>query len=319
MSDVENERSAAVSDSPSFEAAMLPARKPRVWTVFAALGAAIVAVIVAQIVGAVGLVLWFFSQGGTVQRLQAEILDLVTSPGPFIFINGLSQLAIAATALAAAYLSPQPLLRRLGLVRPIMSAGSVVVLVLGVIIPTAVGLGLALALAEVLEPDQTAKKLYEQMTVEWALPFILYIALAPGFCEELLFRGYMQRRLIERWGPAAAILFASVIFALFHVTPHAVLFALPVGIWLGMLAWRTGSIWPGAVCHAALNGLWNVRNVGQSLGYFPEATPAWLAVLLGAVGLATFAWSLWLMFGRPAKGRAGPLTDTRATGALPGP
>jgi membrane protease YdiL (CAAX protease family) len=149
------------------------------------------------------------------------------------------------------------------------------------------------------------------------LPFILFIALAPGFCEELLFRGYMQRRLVERWGPVAGILIASVLFGVFHIMPHVIIFATPIGIWLGLLAWRTGSTWPGIICHALMNGLWNVRNVGIALGYFSEEVPVWLWILLAVVGSASFVWSLWIMFGMPRDQAAA--TDTLASPAVPAP
>jgi membrane protease YdiL (CAAX protease family) len=278
---------------------IVPPRRPRIWTVLVTFVAAVLAVIAAQIVGGIALVAWYLASGGTIQQLQSEVLDLVTSPGPFIAINALTQLAMAAPALAAAWLSPQPLRQRLGLVSPSLRAGSIAVLVLGVIVPLLIGIGLALAVAEVIEPDQSVKRLYEQMTAAWALPFILFIALAPGFCEELLFRGYLQRRLVERWGAVAGILIASLVFGLFHMMPHAIAFAIPIGIWLGLLAWRTGSTWPGIICHAALNGLWNVRNVGIALGYCSEEVPLWLWTLLGGVGSTAFAWSLWILFRTP--------------------
>jgi membrane protease YdiL (CAAX protease family) len=295
----------------------LPARKPRVWTVFATFIAAFVAVIGAQVVGAVALVVWYFAQGGTPQQLQAEILDLVTAPGPFIGMNLLSQLAMGGTAVAAAFLSPQPLRERLGLVAPSLGAGSTSVLILGAIVPTLIGLSLAYALAEVIEPDENVQRLYAQMTAEWAIPFIVFIALGPGICEELLFRGYMQRRLLERWGTVAAITLVSLLFAVVHAMPHAIVFALPIGVWLGLLAWRTGSTWPGILCHAAVNGVWNIRNVGIALGYLPEESPIWFLVVLGIVGAITFVWSLGIIFGTPRP--TSNVTGTPATPAAPAP
>ncbi len=315
-----NPYSAPVGQPPAWAPATAPSAppRPRIWTVAATFLAAIVAVLAANVIGGVGLVFWFLASGGTIQQLQREILDLVTSPGPFIAINLLTQLAMVAPALAAAWLSPQPLRQRLRLVRPpAVGVVSVAVLVLGVIVPLAIGLVLAYALAEVIEPDESVKRLYEQMTVEWALPFILFIALGPGFCEELLFRGYMQSRLVERWGPAVGILIASLLFGVFHIMPHAIAFATPIGIWLGLVAWRTGSTWPGIICHALLNGLWNVRNVGIALGYFSEEVPIWLWILLGFIGCTTFVWSLWIMFWLPREREA--VTNAPATPELPAP
>src|SRR5262249_25061281 len=130
----------------------------------------------------------------------------------------------------------------------------------------------------VVPPDPTAELLYKNMTPEWAVPFVLFIALAPGFGEELFFRGYVQRRLLRRWSPAWAVLVTSGVFAVMHLMRHTVVFAFAVGLWLGVVAWRTNSIWPGAVCHAFINGGWNVLNIGEKLGYWPEEPPAVISV-----------------------------------------
>lgn len=101
------------------------------------------------------------------------------------------------------------------------------------------------------------------MTNTWAVPFILLIGLLPGIAEEILFRGYLQRRFIDRWGPAQGIAVTSIIFGLFHVTPHGIALATIIGVWLGMLAYQIGSILPGIFCHAAINSGWNIGQVGK--------------------------------------------------------
>jgi uncharacterized protein len=276
------------------------APRPRIWTVIVALVVAFGAVIVGQIAGITALVLWHFAQGGTPHNLQTELLDLVTQPAMFMGLALLGQIAIGGTALVAGWLSPQPLARRLGLVRPTVPAMHVAVLIAGALAPFALGMSLAYALTEVIEPDPSVAAMYEKMTLEMAVPFLLFIALAPGFFEELLFRGYIQRRLAQRWNSWVAVMVTSFVFAVFHVAPHTVVFAFPVGIWLGLLAWKTGSIWPGILCHALINGLWNVWQLGVQFEFFAEQPPLFLLVLLAVVGVAAFGASLWLMFWRPA-------------------
>lgn len=87
----------------------------------------------------------------------------------------------------------------------------------------------------------------------WKLGFVLSGSLLPGVCEELLFRGYMQSRLLKRWSPPVAIGVTSIMFAAMHIDPTYMVFVLPSGVWLGYLAWRTGSILPGIACHAFVN------------------------------------------------------------------
>jgi membrane protease YdiL (CAAX protease family) len=180
-------------------------------------------------------------------------------------------------------------------VRPKWSWWETLIVNVGTLIPFAIGMSGAFALAQVLEPDPTAENLMQSMTPAWALPYLLFIALAPGFSEEVLFRGYAQRRLTERWGGWPAILITSAIFAIFHIAPHTVLFAFAVGIWLGLMAWRSGSVLPGMIAHAAINGLWNAYNIAQQFEYLPDE-PSWVFLgALGIVGTAAFAWSIVIL------------------------
>jgi membrane protease YdiL (CAAX protease family) len=137
--------------------------------------------------------------------------------------------------------------------------------------------------------------LYEQMTWPVAVPFVLIIALLPSFMEELLFRGYIQSRLLQRWPAWVAILATSTLFALPHVTPSAVVLVFPLGLWLGVLAWRTGSVWPGIFCHAFVNGTWNVWQVGRRLAGLDESPPTPVLIGLGVVVLLSFLVSGWLL------------------------
>ena len=104
--------------------------------------------------------------------------------------------------------------------------------------------------------------------------FVVFIGLVPGVVEELFFRGFIQRRLLRRWPPALAIGVTSVLFALVHLDPTCVVFALPLGVWLGVIAWRTGSIWPAVACHAAVNTLVNVYGTAFAKWTVPERVEA---------------------------------------------
>ena len=76
--------------------------------------------------------------------------------------------------------------------------------------------------------------------------------------------------------------------------PSAIALAFPLGIWLGVLAWRTGSIWPSIVCHAAINSGWNAL---QILAYDPTVSErSWEDLtardwaITGAVGYGFVFW-----------------------------
>ena len=86
---------------------------------------------------------------------------------------------------------------------------------------------------------------------------VLCLTLGAGLCEELLFRGAIFG-LLRRSGPStrvavAALIWQAVAFSLLHVLSFKLIPTGVIGLILGVLAWRTGSVWPGVVVHAAHN------------------------------------------------------------------
>lgn len=89
-----------------------------------------------------------------------------------------------------------------------------------------------------------------------------------GITEELVFRGFIMRILEARWGKTAAILIPSFIFGLLHIlnieSPNALdivsllIAGTAVGIMFSLIAYQSGSIWPGAFVH----GVWNFIVIG---------------------------------------------------------
>ncbi len=192
--------------APAAEAAaplsVLPAtedRRPRVWTVFVAYAAAFAASVLLQILAVVILAVWYLGQGADLQQFRKELPAILTKPPTFLALIAMAELTIGLAAFIPAWFSKQPARRRLGLVQAVLPAWGYPVLVIGALLPLAFGLTLAYELANVIPPDPSARLLYEQMTGAWAVPFITVVAFAPAFSEEILFRGYMQRRLLERW------------------------------------------------------------------------------------------------------------------------
>lgn len=99
----------------------------------------------------------------------------------------------------------------------------------------------------------------------------LLLVLIPGFllivgpAEELLFRGVIQKYLREAFSPGAAIIGAGLLFGLIHVlalsaaSPVGSLVSLTiitiVGLALGWLYERTGSLPAAMLAHGAYNAL----------------------------------------------------------------
>ena len=82
---------------------------------------------------------------------------------------------------------------------------------------------------------------------------LLGLSLLPALGEETMIRGVLLSGARER-GPLFAILFSSLIFALFHGNLVQLAHQFMLGCVMGYLVVLTGSIWPSAVMHAVNNG-----------------------------------------------------------------
>jgi membrane protease YdiL (CAAX protease family) len=78
------------------------------------------------------------------------------------------------------------------------------------------------------------------------------LALTAGICEEVVFRGYLQRQYALLFGSRLlAILLQAILFGLAH--PGARLEVFVIGVLLGILARGSRSIRPGIVCHVLID------------------------------------------------------------------
>lgn len=84
---------------------------------------------------------------------------------------------------------------------------------------------------------------------------LLVVALTPAICEELMFRGYLQRQVERRLGVVWSIVLVGLVFGLFHLRPTQVLPLATLGVYLGFSVWVTGSLWAGVLIHLLNNGL----------------------------------------------------------------
>lgn|GEM_PF-234262 len=121
-----------------------------------------------------------------------------------------------------------------------------------------------------------------------ALLLAVVLAVLPALSEEVVFRGYVQRRLLRVTGPAVAIGLSSLLFAVAHTT-GSVESRLVSGALLGILAWRTGNVWTSVAAHAVFNG-----SLVLLAGYpsLRSAVMPWL--LLAELGVAVAAVLLFV-------------------------
>lgn len=124
--------------------------------------------------------------------------------------------------------------------------------------------------------DQVAVKFLKEILANPPLFWISFwlIIFAVPFIEELLFRGFLQTWLRQRFKPASAIALTSAIFAGFHFSVSqgwhnvdllAALFFL--SCYLGLLYEKRGSIWASASLHMTFNAISEVVIVFQEGGF----------------------------------------------------
>lgn len=142
-------------------------------------------------------------------------------------------------------------------------------------------------LSELADLPNSMQETFEMM-MRHPLGIIAIVIMAP-IVEELLFRGAIEGYLLRKWKhPAGAIVFSSLVFGLVHGNWVQAPFAFVIGLALGWMYYRTGSLFPGILMHF-------VNNSTAVLGFLitdnPDATmvseygpqgAAWMAVA-GAV------------------------------------
>ncbi|NLX54493.1 MAG: CPBP family intramembrane metalloprotease [Planctomycetaceae bacterium] len=225
---------------------------PTFLTIVLAIGGAVL------VSGIVMMVAAFWARGPVLfQRpgaFNAWFKEFVTTQGGLVLLVLPGQLTFCAVAVMAASLSREKVVDRLGLrcgnfppwTWPLFLLGTPVLVI-------AVGQLLSYVVREPSEQLKMLEDLFATHAAGSLITMLLLISLLPGVMEELLFRGFMQRRLLGRLRPVAAIGITTAFFAAAHMDPTHAIGVAPLGIWLGVVAWRADSIWPAVFGHVGNN------------------------------------------------------------------
>lgn len=238
-----------------------PRKAPWAWWLawIPALGITIVAVVASFIVAVVVLLAYVIAtQGAGVlnnpETFQTAVNQMADSTAGFFIMIAPQQLALVSFAIILGLVSRQGITQRLALAPGTWSPLWWPILALSA---PAVGLGVETA-TEWLQwqPSNHLVGLQEiiaQQAQKNFLAVAFALAVLPGTCEELLFRGFLQNRLLRVWPAWTAIGLSSLIFAAAHFDPQHIILVIPLGIWLGVIAWKTGSILPAIAGHFCNN------------------------------------------------------------------
>jgi membrane protease YdiL (CAAX protease family) len=153
--------------------------------------------------------------------------------------------------------------------------------------------------------DQTNQQLEGLMSIPGGY---MVIALLPPVVEELVFRGAVLRSLLE-WKPEkkwAMIALSALFFSLVHLNPAQMPHAFLIGLLLGWMYTRTGSIVPGVAYHWANNTaayvMFHLYHNPESLQDIvgPGMRPAMLALLFSLCILIPSLFQLNLRMKKPS-------------------
>jgi sodium transport system permease protein len=123
------------------------------------------------------------------------------------------------------------------------------------------------------------------------LATLLLVAVSPAVCEEALFRGPVLRGLRGRLGGPAAVAVTALLFGLFHLDVYRLIPSTLLGLLLGVIALRSGSIVPSMIAHFCNNAMLillvhlRLDDRMESLGHAALAAIAVASVVLTAAGV----------------------------------
>ncbi len=104
-------------------------------------------------------------------------------------------------------------------------------------------------------PRQMLEQFGRELTPSDVPVWQMYLVLAvlPGICEEIAFRGTLLYGLRRRFRPVGLALIVGLIFGLFHVALFRIIPTSFMGVFLTAIALLTGSIFPCMLVHAGNN------------------------------------------------------------------
>jgi len=84
---------------------------------------------------------------------------------------------------------------------------------------------------------------------------ILVVALTPALCEEVFFRGFVQKSFEQKYKPYLAIIITAAFFGLYHFNPYGLVALIALGAYFGYAAYKSQSIFIPIILHFLNNFL----------------------------------------------------------------
>ncbi len=141
--------------------------------------------------------------------------------------------------------------------------------------------GVTFSQSELLDPDSPFA----------CVMVVISTAIIPPICEEFALR-CCSLQLLRKYGKGFAVFAVSIIFGLLHGNVIQFLFAFIIGLVLGLVTVKTGSIVPAVLIHAFNNGI-SAANAVIKYVYNEDITTSFLLIIYIvwiALGLASLVY-----------------------------
>ena len=200
--------------------------------------------------GAIGLVVTT-AGGGTLEENDGEIAGVPVTIVLFAILEGI----FMSTAWLFARTKYGVGLPSLGLVSargylPYAIAAGYWVIALGAVLAWTLTIQ-ALGIDALLLPE-SAEDVLDLAGGSVAIAIVL-VGLWGPLAEEIFFRGFLLNGLRSRFGVVSSILISSAVFGAFHIAPGAIVPTFLLGLMLGWVYTRSGSLWPAVFAHGLHN------------------------------------------------------------------
>lgn len=154
-----------------------------------------------------------------------------------------------------------PSLESIGFARSHVSLGTTLSLVLLLYLSAGMLAGLYIQLVDYEGQQATTEMIMEASNGTLLIKVILIAAVVVigPVLEEIIFRGYLQSALTERFSPAVGIVASALVFAGFHFQPEAFPLLALIGGACGIAYHVTQSLWPAMLLHILNNAAFVVN------------------------------------------------------------
>ncbi|MDD2371007.1 MAG: type II CAAX endopeptidase family protein [Firmicutes bacterium] len=100
---------------------------------------------------------------------------------------------------------------------------------------------------------EVIKKSFDSITNSNPLLVLLTVGVLAPVAEEILFRGAIYNLIKDKFNKYAAVIVSAILFAIIHMNIYQASYAIFIGLFLGIIIMKTGSLWLTIIFHIVYN------------------------------------------------------------------